>query len=78
MQLVYTSLLLLIRVRFACSEKKICSAIRKPQNTLKMTGDRTNSLVPSKFHFDFSYENSFNSNLRNSETHLNQTVCQVF
>ena len=35
-QLVYTSLLLIITLRFTCGERKIFSTIRKSQNIMKM------------------------------------------
>ena len=35
-QLVYTSLLLIIKLRFTCSERKICSTIKKSQNIMNM------------------------------------------
>ena len=36
-QLVYTSLLLIITLRFTCVEMKICSTIKNSQNILNMT-----------------------------------------
>ena len=33
-QLVYTSILLIINLRFTCGERKICSTIKKTQNII--------------------------------------------
>ena len=35
-QLVYTSLLLIITLRFTCDERKICSSIKGSQNIMNM------------------------------------------
>ena len=51
-QLIYTSVLLIITLRFTCGRRKICSAIRKFQNII--------SMIYCKVFFCFLCLNSFN------------------
>ena len=48
-QLVYTSLLLTIMLRFTCGEREVCSTIKNTQNIMNMIADAPSSQKKVRF-----------------------------
>ena len=57
-ELIYTSLLEIITLRFACGEKKIASTIKKSQNIMNMIVDKF-SIIDKKSYFNIFSSSGF-------------------